>query len=65
MSEGVCSVKLQHSGVGLPNLKSKLPFIFFYNIVNNAALFQPKFGSNMDKPKFWVENAIKNVRVES
>jgi len=22
-------------------------------------LFQPKFGSNMDKPKCWVKNAIK------
>jgi len=22
----------------------------------NAGLFQPKFGSNMDKPKCWVKN---------
>jgi len=25
----------------------------------NAGLFQPKFGSNMDKPKCWVKNVIK------
>jgi len=30
----------------------------------NAGLFQPKFGSNMDKSKCWVKNAIKNT-VES
>jgi len=23
---------------------------------NNAGLFEPKFGSNMDKPKCWVKN---------
>jgi len=28
-------------------------------------LFQPKFGSNMDKPKCWVKNAIKkNVQLK-
>jgi len=26
--------------------------------LKNAGLFQPKFGSNMDKPKCWVQNAI-------
>jgi len=26
--------------------------------LKNAGLFQPKFGSNMDKPKRWVKNAI-------
>jgi len=26
--------------------------------LNNAGLFEPKFGSNMDKPKFWVKNLI-------
>jgi len=25
----------------------------------NAGLFQPNFGSNMDKPKGWVKNVIK------
>jgi len=30
----------------------------------NAGLFQPKFGSNMDKPKCWVKNAIKNVQLK-
>jgi len=25
----------------------------------NAGLFQPNFGSNMDKPKRWVKNVIK------
>jgi len=24
----------------------------------NAGLFQPKFGSNMDKPKYWVKNVL-------
>jgi len=27
--------------------------------------FQPKFGSNMDKPKCWVKNPIKKCTVES
>jgi len=31
----------------------------------NAGLFQPKFGSNMGKPKFGVKNAIKKITVES
>jgi len=32
----------------------------------NAGLFQPKFGSNMDKPKCWVKNVIeKKNTVES
>jgi len=26
--------------------------------LNNAGLFQPKFGSNMDKPKCWVKKVI-------
>jgi len=25
---------------------------------NNAGLFQPKFGSNMDKPKCWIKNVV-------
>jgi len=33
--------------------------------LKNAGLFQPKFGSNMDKPKCWVKNLIlKNVPLE-
>jgi len=31
--------------------------MFSYTL-KNAGLFQPKFGSNMDKPKCWVKNAI-------
>jgi len=31
----------------------------------NAGLFQPKFGSNIAKPKCWVKNAIKTFTVES
>jgi len=27
-------------------------------------LFQPKFGSNMDKPKCWFKNVIKNVQLK-
>jgi len=26
-----------------------------YTLNKNAGLFQPKFGSNMDKAKFWVK----------
>jgi len=26
--------------------------------LKNAGLFQPKFGTNMDKPKCWVKNVI-------
>jgi len=29
-----------------------------YYTLKNAGLFQPKFGSNMDKPKCWVKNVI-------
>jgi len=33
--------------------------------LNNAGLFEPKFGSNMDKPKCWVKNAMQmKVKVE-
>jgi len=32
--------------------------------LKNGGLFQPKFGSNMDKPKCWVKNAIKKITVE-
>jgi len=27
-----------------------------YTRLNNAGLFEPKFGWNMDKPKCWVKN---------
>jgi len=39
-----------------------LPMAFFKK---NAGLFQPKFGSNVDKPKCWVETALKKITVES
>jgi len=29
--------------------------------LKNAGLFQPKLGSNMDKPKCWVTNVIKKM----
>jgi len=32
--------------------------------LKNAGLFQPKFESNMDKPKCWVKNAIKYVQLK-
>jgi len=32
--------------------------------LKNTGLFQPKFGSNMDKPKCWVKNAIIKCKVE-
>jgi len=31
----------------------------------NPELFQPNLGSNMDKPKCWVKNAIQKCTVES
>jgi len=34
-------------------------------LVKNAGLFQPKFGSNMDKLKCWVKNAIRKCTFES
>jgi len=30
----------------------------------NAGLLQPKFGSNMDKPKCWVKNVIKKLQLK-
>jgi len=32
--------------------------------LKNAELFEPKFGSNMDKPKCWDKNAIKKITVK-
>jgi len=29
-----------------------------HSILNTAGLFEPKFGSNIDKPKCWVKNVI-------
>jgi len=29
--------------------------------LKNAGLFQPKFGSNMDKLKCWVKNVITKI----
>jgi len=31
--------------------------VYIYTL-KNAGMFQPKFGSNMDKPKCWVKNVI-------
>jgi len=55
----------------LPNIGLKQPSIIVYSLwkqitvnnesestLKNAGLFQPKFESNMDKPKWWVENLI-------
>jgi len=33
--------------------------------LKNAGLFEPKFGSNMDKPKYWVKNVISNFNPTS
>jgi len=44
-------------------------FLFFYSSLNislkNAGLFQPKFGSNMNQPKCWIEDVIKKFTAES
>jgi len=32
--------------------------------LKNAGLFQPKFGSNMDKPKCWVKNVIQKLQLK-
>jgi len=29
-----------------------------------AWLFQPRFGSNMDKPKCWLKNVIKKIQLK-
>jgi len=39
--------------------------VVYIHTLNNAGLFQPKFGSNMDKPKCWVKNVIKKITVET
>jgi len=39
--------------------------VYIYIHSKNAGLIQPKFGSNMDKPKCWVKNIIKKCTVES
>jgi len=36
-------------------------YIYDKYTLNNDGLLQPKFKSNMDKPKCWVKKAIKNV----
>jgi len=38
---------------------------YYVYTLNNAGLFQPKFGSNMDKSKCWVKTVIKKFAVES
>jgi len=40
------------------NTKSKTIHL---HTLKNAGLFLPKFGSNMDKPKYWVKNVITNI----
>jgi len=36
-----------------------LYLFFFFERYTDFGLFQPKFGSNMNKPKCWVKNVIK------
>jgi len=36
-----------------------------YHTLKNVGLFQPKFGSNMDKPKCWVKNVFQKFTAES
>jgi len=38
-----------------------LTFLLYSLTLKNAGLFQPKFGSNIDKLKCWVKNAIKKM----
>jgi len=35
-----------------------------YFSLKNAGLFQPKFGSNMVKPKCWVQNVKKKIQLK-
>jgi len=37
----------------------------FWYTKKYAGLFQPKFVSDMDKPKYWVKNVIQKITVES
>jgi len=52
------------SSLGLWWASTPLLFIYHFYTLNNAGLFHPKFGSNMDKPKCWVKNAIEKITVE-
>jgi len=36
-------------------------FCKYFTHYKNAGLFQPKFGSYMDKPKCWVKNVISKT----
>jgi len=35
------------------------------NTLKNAGLFQPKFGSNIDKLKCWVKMQLKNLQLKN
>jgi len=45
-----------------PNIE--FPHTIFVYTLNNAGLLEPKFGSNMDKPKCWVKNVISNFHFQ-
>jgi len=34
------------------------------NTLKNAGLFEPKFGSNMDKPKCWVKMQLNKLQLK-
>jgi len=36
----------------------------YTDTLKNAGLFQPKFGSNVDKPKCWVKNVHLKLKFE-
>jgi len=38
--------------------------LFMNTLKKMLGCFNPTFGSNMDKPKCWVRNAIKNVQLK-
>jgi len=43
---------------GALKMKKNITGKLFYEMRMQIGLFQPKFGSNMNKPKCWVENVI-------
>jgi len=45
-------------------IKFKPVYLCEYTL-KNSGLFQPKFRSNMDKPKCWVKNVISNFNPTS
>jgi len=38
--------------------KPEISYLYIHSSLNNAGLFKPKDGSNMDKPNHWVKSYI-------